>query len=98
MKQEMVRQIQEHIFVLFKQYDCMCRDNNLRYYFLGGTMLGAVRHKGFIPWDDDIDVGMPRDDYDRLLTLYKEAGYGQGEGRAFLMRIWILPAPTTLRS
>ena len=49
-----------------------CKMHQLRYYMLGGTMLGAVRHGGFIPWDDDIDVGMPREDYRRLEQLMKE--------------------------
>lgn len=48
-----------------------CVKHNLRYYVLGGTMLGAARHKGFIPWDDDIDVGMPRSDYERFAELMK---------------------------
>lgn len=49
-----------------------CVEHNLRYYVIGGTLLGAIRHQGFIPWDDDIDVGMPRADYERLIELLKD--------------------------
>lgn len=57
---------------LLKEFIGICKENNLRYYMLGGTLLGAVRHKGFIPWDDDIDVGMPRKDYKKFLQIVKE--------------------------
>ena len=58
--------LQDKLLSLLKWFDCFCRDNNLRYYAIGGTMLGAMRHQGFIPWDDDIDLGMPREDYEKL--------------------------------
>ena len=56
-------------------FDEFCNEHGLRYSLAGGTLLGAVRHKGFIPWDDDIDVGMPREDYERFLQIaQKECG------------------------
>ena len=47
----------------------ICEKHDLTYYMLGGSMLGAIRHQGFIPWDDDIDLGMPRDDYETFLSV-----------------------------
>lgn len=56
---------------LLLELDRLCRENNLSYILVGGSMIGAVRHHGFIPWDDDVDVGMIREDYDRFLELCK---------------------------
>ena len=50
-------------------FDKFCEENNLTYFLSWGTLIGALRHKGFIPWDDDIDLSMPRNDYNRLIEL-----------------------------
>ena len=50
--------------------DKVCKEQNLKYYLAAGTLLGAIRHKGFIPWDDDIDIMMPREDYEKLIQIF----------------------------
>ena len=64
-----VREIQLGELTLLESYIDLCKKHNLRYYALGGTLLGAIRHKGFIPWDDDMDLGMPRKDYENFLSI-----------------------------
>ena len=71
--EELTKDIQQAVkdveLEMLKQFVSACKKYSLKYYLMGGTMLGAIRHKGFIPWDDDIDVGMPRSDYEKLLGL-----------------------------
>ena len=64
--------LQQKIMGNLKAIDQVCREHGLRYYLWAGSMLGAVRHQGFIPWDDDMDICMPRPDYEQLLAHWKE--------------------------
>lgn len=57
---------------LLLELDRICKKRGLKYILGGGTLIGAIRHNGFIPWDDDIDVGMPRNDYDKLIEICDE--------------------------
>ncbi|NOR55931.1 MAG: hypothetical protein GQ531_06955 [Sulfurovum sp.] len=60
---------QNIMFEMLVEFDALCTKHSLRYWLDSGTLLGAVRHQGFIPWDDDIDLSMPLEDYNRLLDI-----------------------------
>lgn len=64
-----LREVQLLLTEMLREFDAFCSFHHLEYRLDHGTLLGAVRHKGFIPWDDDIDVSMPRPDYQRLTEL-----------------------------
>lgn len=68
-KIETVKEVQKICLEILKFFDKLCRENNLTYFLCGGTLLGAIRHNGFIPWDDDVDVCMPRNDFDRMIEI-----------------------------
>ncbi len=57
---------------LLQRFIAVCAEHHLRYYLFGGSCLGAIRHQGFIPWDDDIDIAMPRPDFNKLMALHRE--------------------------
>ena len=67
-----IQAVHQKVLDILLAVDQVCRQHHLRYYIIAGTLLGALRHKGFIPWDDDLDIGMPRKDYDLFMTHAKE--------------------------
>lgn len=66
-----IKELQAKLLEMIVDFDKFCQDNNIRYTLCGGNVLGAVRHKGFIPWDDDIDVYLTRENYDKLLNTFQ---------------------------
>lgn len=70
-----LKKLQKTELEILKDFDDLCRENGLSYFGGGGTAIGAVRHHGMIPWDDDIDVGMVRKDYEKFLRIAKQKKY-----------------------
>lgn len=62
---------QEYLLKLFREVDEICREHNLRYVLAGGSLIGALRHEGFVPWDDDVDLYMPRSDWEKFVEICK---------------------------
>lgn len=71
MQEMTLREIQTLSLEILKDIHNFCVQNDITYTLYGGTMIGAIRHKGFIPWDDDIDIAMPRPDYERFINTYR---------------------------
>ena len=67
-----LRHLQLVILEIAKDIDKLCRDNNIKYIILGGSAIGAIRHKGFIPWDDDFDIIMDNKNYSRFCQVCRE--------------------------
>lgn len=72
MKEFSLRDLQNEEFKILLEIDRICQKHNIKYFLNAGTLLGAVRHKGFIPWDDDIDICMPLKDYKRFKKISKK--------------------------
>lgn len=71
-REQNLKKVHDSELEIAKFFHAFCEKHELKYLMLGGTMLGAVRHLGFIPWDDDMDFGMPRADYEKFIELIKE--------------------------
>ena len=72
MRELSLQELKEIELEILKVFDAFCKENNIRYYLSHGTLLGAIRYKKFIPWDDDVDLLIPREDYNRMITLFKD--------------------------
>lgn len=69
---EVLKELQGVQIEILEEIVRICKKYNLRYYLIYGTLIGAIRHHGFIPWDDDLDIGMPRDDYEKFMKVAKK--------------------------
>lgn len=71
----MMTEIQKNIYIYLKEIDEICREHGIEYYLAGGTLIGAIRHEGFLPWDDDADILMTRDNWEKFIRVYQEGGF-----------------------
>ena len=83
MSEKSVRKVQEKILVTMEFIDDICRNHNIEYFIMGGTALGAVRHGGFIPWDDDLDIFMSPDNFDKFRSIFNKL-----ESKEFVLQEW----------
>ena len=83
MDKEVLDRLHKTLVEILLEVDRVCRLHGITYFAVGGTLLGAVVHKDFIPWDDDLDIAMPRRDYDRFLSL-AETELGKKKGTVFI--------------
>lgn len=82
-KDEVMQNIHEFELKIAREIKRICDVHNIKYFLIAGTLLGVVRHGGFIPWDDDMDIGMLREDYERFLEVCKEELSGE-----FYLQTW----------
>lgn len=83
MNNQSVRDVQDKILEVMKFIDKICRDNDITYYIMGGTALGAIRHGGFIPWDDDLDIFMTPSEYKKFVKAFN-----QFHSKDFVIQEW----------
>lgn len=99
-----MKPVQDVVLSIYKVVKAVCDENNIRFFAIGGTAIGAVRHKGFIPWDDDIDIVMPRVDYERFSAIANDLlperylFRGQGDQDAPYMDFGMVQDSMTARS
>lgn len=72
---EKIKELHNCLLNLMIEIDRICRENNIKYTLMGGSLLGAIRHNGFIPWDDDMDMGMPYEDYIKLIDVLEKMNH-----------------------
>ena len=80
---ELLRELQLKQLPMLEYFRDFCEKNNLTFYLIGGGLIGALRNGGFVPWDDDVDVMLPRADYEKLPKLWKEK---HADGRFRLLK------------
>lgn len=101
MKRLNTQEIHRILLDILREIDSFCTDHNIKYTISGGTLLGAVRHKGFIPWDEDADIAMPREDFERFKKEYTAHGpyrllTGCEEGKLYSMHMKVEDTRTVI--